>query len=642
MAELDRDRQVAPPSTEASHGTMPERLQRRMAPGGMALGGSLVASAPSPAIQFADAVSAGTGGTHSVQQAAAHGLSGASGSLPHLGAIQQSFGRHDVGNVQAHVGGPAAEGAKQMGAQGFAAGNSVAFASSPDVHLAAHEAAHVVQQRAGVQLKGGVGEVGDAYENHADAVADLVVQGKSAESLLDTMAPSSAASAGGVQQSPIQRREVAERNPVAALTVAQGALSQAAPDQLQTLSRTLDSLAHATTATVPLEFRAGGDHYQFTLQRDDVLTLQDEVRAAQRHPTPPAAAPAPTGGTTAPPHAPSLPTTGVAPSLAPLAGHGAGPLASAADSRIRIDEYVNPTRRFSERVLEDVNSGRLSPEEGAVAASFERARLREFTRGMVSPSARAQSMMIEPDSATWGQLCDRYALRALRNDPALRARYGITTLEATDTATMRALQAMRGSEDVMRAVIGGAGRTNPGVTGAARFTRVAAPVMVGTQVAIGGYRVLTADEGEHSYTAGEEVSGFTGGTVGAMVGTAIVSFLGAFVVAAEITTLTALAASTPVTLVLSLAIVGGLAAVGDAEGRSIWDRVVDRRAMHDSEIAMEHAINTFAQASAGDRIASAVPGSLMAGGGFGGLMDRDREHAPVGGQAPTTSGGEAP
>ena len=36
-----------------------------------------------------------------------------------------------------------------------------------------------------MQLKGGVGEVGDAYEQHADAVADAVVQGKSAEDLLD-------------------------------------------------------------------------------------------------------------------------------------------------------------------------------------------------------------------------------------------------------------------------------------------------------------------------------------------------------------------------------------------------------------------------------------------------------------------------
>jgi hypothetical protein len=56
--------------------------------------------------------------------------------------------------------------------------------TSAAVAPAAHEAAHVVQQCAGVQLKGGGGETGDRYEQHADAVAYLVVQGKSSASLL--------------------------------------------------------------------------------------------------------------------------------------------------------------------------------------------------------------------------------------------------------------------------------------------------------------------------------------------------------------------------------------------------------------------------------------------------------------------------
>jgi hypothetical protein len=43
----------------------------------------------------------------------------------------------------------------------------------------------VVQQRHGVQLAGGVGASGDVYERHADAVADVVVRGESAEALLD-------------------------------------------------------------------------------------------------------------------------------------------------------------------------------------------------------------------------------------------------------------------------------------------------------------------------------------------------------------------------------------------------------------------------------------------------------------------------
>jgi len=124
-----------------------------------------------------------------VQRHAADGVAGTGTSLPHQDAIQSSFGHHDIGGVQAHVGGPAAGAAAAMGAEAYATGNQVAFTSAPDLHLAAHEAAHVVQQRSGVQLKGGIGTVGDAYEQHADAVADAVVRGESAAAILD-QAPS--------------------------------------------------------------------------------------------------------------------------------------------------------------------------------------------------------------------------------------------------------------------------------------------------------------------------------------------------------------------------------------------------------------------------------------------------------------------
>ena len=117
---------------------------------------------------------------------AARGVENGGSSLPHLDKIQASFGaKHDASRIQAHVGGPATDAAAAMGAQAYATGDQVAFASQPDLHTAAHEAAHVVQQRAGVQLKGGVGEQGDAHERHADAVADAVVRGESSEALLD-------------------------------------------------------------------------------------------------------------------------------------------------------------------------------------------------------------------------------------------------------------------------------------------------------------------------------------------------------------------------------------------------------------------------------------------------------------------------
>ncbi len=126
-----------------------------------------------------------------VSEAAAHGVSEAAGRLPHLERIQAAFGPHDVSGVQAHVGGRATEATRAIGAVAYATGNHVAFRSAPDLHTAAHEAAHVVQQRQGVQLSDGVGRSGDLYEQHADAVADAVVAGRSAVGLLSRGAGSS-------------------------------------------------------------------------------------------------------------------------------------------------------------------------------------------------------------------------------------------------------------------------------------------------------------------------------------------------------------------------------------------------------------------------------------------------------------------
>ena len=122
---------------------------------------------------------------HAVHEAADRGIQGSAEPLPHGDAIQRSFGHHDVSHIQAHSGPAAAAAAAEMGALAYARGEHVAFGSSPSLHTAAHEAAHVVQQRSGVQLKGGVGEEGDPYERQADAVADLVVRGESAETAID-------------------------------------------------------------------------------------------------------------------------------------------------------------------------------------------------------------------------------------------------------------------------------------------------------------------------------------------------------------------------------------------------------------------------------------------------------------------------
>ena len=146
----------------------------------------------------AEAQAAGEQGEASIHAAAERGVSDGGGSLPHLDTIQQSFGKHNVGGIHAHTGSAAAEASASIGAEAYATGNHVAFAGTPSLHTAAHEAAHVIQQRSGVSLKGGVGEEGDAHEQHADAVADAVVAGKSAEHLLDAHA-GGGAGAHGVQ-----------------------------------------------------------------------------------------------------------------------------------------------------------------------------------------------------------------------------------------------------------------------------------------------------------------------------------------------------------------------------------------------------------------------------------------------------------
>jgi len=148
-----------------------------------------------------------------MQSVAAEGVAGSGHALPHLAAIQRSFGHHDVSGVRAHTGEAARRSAAKLGARGYAMDGAVALGPSADLHTVAHEAAHVVQQRAGVQLEGGVGKVGDVYERHADAVADKVVRGESAQALLDSMAPATAStsiSGGSVQRKVFINGEEAE------------------------------------------------------------------------------------------------------------------------------------------------------------------------------------------------------------------------------------------------------------------------------------------------------------------------------------------------------------------------------------------------------------------------------------------------
>jgi hypothetical protein len=205
-----------------------------------------------------------------VHAAAAQGVATPASRLPFFEQIQAAFGpRHDVSSITAHVGGEATASAHAMGAAAFATGRDVVFAGAPDLHTAAHEAAHVVQQAHGVTLYGGVGAAGDSYEAHADAVADRVVAGQSAADLLDAFvghAPATApAASGGVQQ-----RSLAE-GLRAALGPATGASAALASPVQRALIDRLRGIVQTSGTTVDYDAIIAMIHAAPTAERQAVL-----------------------------------------------------------------------------------------------------------------------------------------------------------------------------------------------------------------------------------------------------------------------------------------------------------------------------------------------------------------------------------
>jgi hypothetical protein len=118
-------------------------------------------------------------------EVANRGAAHASEPLPFLEKIQRAFGRHEVGHSRVAIDGASAFAAGQLGANAFTIGDRIGFRAVPDLRLAAHEAAHVVQQRAGVALDAEVGAPADRFEANADAAAEAVVRGDSAVPILD-------------------------------------------------------------------------------------------------------------------------------------------------------------------------------------------------------------------------------------------------------------------------------------------------------------------------------------------------------------------------------------------------------------------------------------------------------------------------
>ncbi len=201
-----------------------------------------------------------------MREAARRGTSGVGGPLPHLEMIQRAFGSFPLGSIRAHTDPMAAHSARSMGATAFAYGEHVAFSHPPDLRTAAHEAAHVVQQRSGVQLKDGIGHAGDRYEQHADTVADLVARGQSVESMLDRHPATRGAGGARLQQ---QQAPALQRAPIPGwnFTPADHAKLQSGGNKLtiaadstwfpaklqQNLFNTLDFLLGSKAAEAPTE-----------------------------------------------------------------------------------------------------------------------------------------------------------------------------------------------------------------------------------------------------------------------------------------------------------------------------------------------------------------------------------------------------
>ena len=87
-----------------------------------------------------------------VHGVAASGVRGAGRRLPHADRVQQALGRHRIDAVRAYTDAAARAASRDLGVEAYTVGSKIAFASAnPDLHTVAHEAAHVIQQRAGAQ-----------------------------------------------------------------------------------------------------------------------------------------------------------------------------------------------------------------------------------------------------------------------------------------------------------------------------------------------------------------------------------------------------------------------------------------------------------------------------------------------------------
>lgn len=172
-------------------------------------------------------------GAVSYSTAVAWALRGASGSperIPHASAIERSFGPYSPLVRRAYLDECAT---RALGARGYTYDTKIVLAPNAGLDTVAHEAAHVIQQQAGLGPVTGLGRPGDQYEAMADAVASKVVRGLSAVKLLDAAVLGKTAAHRKALQLDPNRDEIEMRQPWYRWEFAEGESYMHADDPVQ-------------------------------------------------------------------------------------------------------------------------------------------------------------------------------------------------------------------------------------------------------------------------------------------------------------------------------------------------------------------------------------------------------------------------
>ena len=205
---------------------------------------------------------------------------------------------------------------------------------------------------------------------------------------------------------------------------------------------------------------------------------------------------------------------------------------------------------------------------------------------------------MKEEGKTAPELIERYSRRLIDQSPDIRARYGLDALDASSEAyRVRYNQVLREvgqSREVSTEIIRAAGRPNRIITGVARVNRVLGPVGNAASLVISGYEIYDAPESERMHVIARETGGLVGGTLGAIGG----GMAGAWVASL------ACGPGAPVcALIVSVIFIGAGGYIGGRAGEAIMPNLLLAPAY----------------------LPLAFPAhSLSAGGGYAGLMERDR------------------